>query len=111
MVFFKFKAYGIDTVSLPSLLLRPVVKHMAEIPATALAAHFSAAHSVARIFYKLNIFKIFRLGKRWPARVGVEFRIRRKKLRAAGSTGIHTLLFCMHIFARKGRLGVLLAHN
>src|SRR5579862_1470629 len=70
----------------------PVIENMAEMRIAAFASHFGAMHAVRVVVEKPNVLLFVRMRETRPAAVRLEFRIRLKERRSAGTAAIRAVV-------------------
>jgi hypothetical protein len=107
---FEVKSYGVNAVPHPGFR-GSIGKNMTEVRIAIGAANFSPDHAMAGIQNFRDSFFAGGLVKSGPAASGVEFGVRQKQLRAAGTAGIAALLKELIVFPREGSFRSTLSKN
>jgi hypothetical protein len=108
---FQFQTNRIDAVPLAAFVGRTVIENMAEVGAAIFANDFSAMHADTVIRAEFNVRGVRRFGKARPAGARIEFRVRRKKLRAARGALIDPLRMVVPIFSGECWLRAAFTHH
>jgi hypothetical protein len=74
------------------------------------ACHFSTNHAVTAILF-CDDSSGNRIGKTWPARTGMEFRLRHEELGSAGCASIDPWIVIINVNTGTGRFGPALKHD
>src|SRR5918992_6033932 len=90
---------------------RSVIKDMPQVGIATAAEHFGPPHAKSAVIFGSDTFPGNRRPKTWPARSGIEFRLRTKEFIAAASAAVNAVVVLIPVFSAKRRLGPLLSSD